>query len=98
MGVQLYLECSKECGYEGAFLNVGLGFNSEREARRCKKCGDFTDVLVARIEQGGRVAGSARGRCRLCGSQSLMPVPDLDQVSCPKCGNDLQAISLAIWD
>jgi hypothetical protein len=83
VGEQLSLQCSRDCGYLGAFVTVGAGFYSEREARRCSNCGDLTDVLVARIHAGDRVPASGRGRCRSCGSQRLAAITDLDQPRAP---------------
>jgi hypothetical protein len=74
MGEQLSLQCPRGCGYPGAFLTVRAGFCSEREARQCSKCGDLTDVLVARIHVGDRAPASGRGRCRSCGSQRLAAI------------------------
>ena len=98
MGEHFLLECAEQCGYMGAGLSVGEGFSAERDPRRCKQCGDFTDVLVARIERGERVPARGRGRCRSCGSQALTLVDDLGAVRCPNCGGPLRARPLAIWD
>jgi hypothetical protein len=98
MGEHVSLQCSRDCGYLGAFLAVGTGFDSEREGRRCSNCGDLTDVLVARIHAGDRVPASGRGRCRSCGSQRLAAIADLDHLSCPNCEARLKSKSVAIWD
>jgi hypothetical protein len=107
MGVAGLLECSAGCGWLGSGIQAGEGMTSVRGVRRCAACGDITDVLVARMEEGRFVEASGRGRCRACGSQRLRAAPDVDALlegdddavaPCPACAAPLVWQPTAIWD
>jgi DNA-directed RNA polymerase subunit RPC12/RpoP len=76
-----------------------------RELRRCAVCGNYTSVLVARVQEGIETPASGRGRCPSCGSQRLARVPDYEEghetepgLPCPRCGQPTRFVSTAIWD
>jgi hypothetical protein len=109
VGTFFYLDCPRACGYIGSSISIGIGGYGERALRRCAVCGDYTDVLVARIEGSDRRLASGRGRCPSCRSQRLRPIsvdgielgPDddiPDGLPCPTCGGPLDQMDGGLWD
>jgi hypothetical protein len=107
MGIFGHLECSAGRGHPEAFIHAGAGTAAVREVKRCAVCGQITDVLAARIEDGDVVETSGRDRCPDRGSQSLRDARDVEALidgedgataPCPRCQAPLLRAPTGIWD